>query len=205
MNKCKAAMVALTVATFIAVPRGFTAEENRLTFRVKVSALGLKATSSFAAGKAPTDVIEVNLSGRLYDPPRPVAIVTKGGADRSTPESVANSDFSANLAGDLDWMAENFVDAEQGEVKAFFSDPTMLQKNRQMFEGAKIWLTGHARYKDYALLFQRMDHEGRQGAARPVVYSQTQNGWRRTNALSRDETYDVVFSALNSGEVLQGK
>ena len=64
-----AAVVVLTAGG-----RASLGEGGRLTFRVKVSGLGLQASSRFAEGKQPEDVVEVTLPGQWYDPPRPVPV-----------------------------------------------------------------------------------------------------------------------------------
>lgn len=171
--------------------------EGELVFRAKVSTLGLQ-TSSLAQGKGPDDTAEVILPGRLYEPPLAVEKVSREQVDRSTPVKAAASDYSAFKADDAAWILENFVEEEQAQIKTMLDDEQMRQRNKRVFDGRQsmeIW--AEAEHNGKALLFVRYDGASERGAV--LTFEQTQDGWKRTNALSADETFDVVFSAFRAG------
>ena len=83
---------------------------------------------------------------------------------------------------------------------SFLNDPVLHEKNRKIFGGRmERYITGEARYKEYALVFVR---DTGQKSSLPLTFKHTPTGWKRTNQLSADEILDIVFSALaNGGEV----
>ena len=172
---------------------------TKLLFRVKVSDVGLQ-NSSLVQGKGPADFVEVTLSGELYDPPRRFQSVKREQAKWDTPLDAAASDFSAFKADEDAWILENFVSQERDQVREFLSNARMREQNRKSFEGAEYReVTGQAQHQGYVLVFARESGETRSS---PLTFQQTAGGWKRTNALSGDEVFDIVFTALlRGGEV----
>ena len=58
---------------------------------------------------------------------------------------------------------------------------------------------GQANYKNYVLLF--IVDGNLDNSPNVLAFVKTPDGFRRTNALSADDTFDIVWSALRLGEV----
>lgn len=171
-----------------------------ILFRVKVSNVGLQS-SSLVRGKQPTDFVEVKLPGQLYDPPKQFNPIRKQAANWNTPTDAAVADFSAFKADDSSWILEDFVPEEEKDVRSLLDDKDAHQQNRKMFEArTERDITGQVKYKEYVIVLTR---DSGQAHPVPLTFKQTSSGWKRTNALSKDDTFDIVFSALyNGGEVM---
>ena len=176
-------------------------QKNLLLFQTKKAYLWVK-DSSLAKDKNIDDFIEVSLPGELYEHPKKILTVSKKEVDRSTLDGIAVSLFSANKAGDLKWITSNFVDDEQNKIKTLFKNKTVLRDSQKDFQNIKtIYLTGQAEYKDYIILFVKENYQSGKKVTEAIACKQIQDGWRITNALADDETYDVVFAALSNGKV----
>jgi hypothetical protein len=174
-------------------------DRGRLTFQALVSELG-RQTGSFAKNKPPEEAVSVTLPGRLFDPPHAVALIKRSQADWSTPERVIASIRSANTAGDPEWIVQNFVPAERAGIRKMLADPATAGRNRDYYKSVrKVGITGSAQLRDLTIVFVREESD----AARvlPVTLAKTSSGWKQTNALSSDDTFDVVWMALRSGTV----
>lgn len=177
-------------------------DENLLTFRVKKRYLWVK-NSSLAKGKSDDDFIEVALPGELYNHPKKILTINKKEADKSTLEGIVVSFFSAHKAGDLKWITSNFVSDEQKKIKTLFKNQTVLRDSQKDFQNIKtIYLTGEAGYKDYVILFVKEIYQTGKRVTEAITCKQFQDSWRITNALTNDETYDVVFAALSNGDII---
>jgi hypothetical protein len=202
LNKLK-----LFLAVSIVVPGAFysyssnykssrAASNKQIVFSVKISDLGLQ-NNSLARGKQPTEWVEVRLQGQLYDPAKRFGPVTRKAANWTTPIDAAIADFSAFKADDANWILNDFVTQEKDAVRSLLNDKAARQKNNTLFKDrAERYITGEANYKDYVFVFVR---DTGQEHPSPLTFALTGNGYKRTNALSGDETFDVVFSALRSG------
>jgi hypothetical protein len=172
------------------------AGNKQIVFSVKISDLGLQ-NNSLARGKQPTEWIEVRLPGQLYDPAKRFGPVTRKAANWTTPIDAAIADFSAFKANDANWILDDFVTQEKDAVRSLLNDKAAREKNTTLFkERAERYVTGAANYKDYVFVFVR---DTGQEHPSPITFTLTGNGYKRTNALSGDETFDVVFSALRNG------
>jgi len=90
-----------------------------------------------------------------------------------------------------------FVAQEKDRVLSLLNDKTARERNRTLFKNrTERHVTGEANYKGYVFVFVRDTGQERPS---PLTFIQTENGYKRTNALSGDETFDVVFSALHNG------
>lgn len=177
--------------------RGSTAaNDDEVLFRVKVSNVGLQ-NSSLINGKQPTDWVEIRLPGHLYDPPKRLSPVSKQAANWNTPIDAAVADFSAFKADDKDWIVEDFVATERAGIVGLVNDKSAREKNKALFgRRTNRFITGTADYKEYSIVFVR---DSGQAHPLPLVFKKTPGGYKRTNALSQDETFDIVFSALYNG------
>ncbi len=180
---------------------GCGSKANRLSFQVKVADLR-KRENLLAKGKRPDDLINITLPGKLLSPPAPVQPVERSQADWSTPERAAASIVSASTAGDVSWIVENFVPGERDRVGRQFSNPEVVKRTQAYYRGlGKVVITGQTDVHGVTLVFllgQDADGDATLVAA-PVT--KTPSGWRQTGALANDDTYDVVWTALHTGDV----
>jgi hypothetical protein len=195
-------MVGFRIASAAAMLLPLSAQETgRLTFRALVSELG-RQTGSFAKNKRPEDSVAVTLPGRLFDPPHSVAMIERSQADGSTPERVIASIRSANAAGDPEWIVQNFVPAERAEIRKMLADSAIAKRNQDYYKTVrKVGITGSAQLRDLTILFVREESDAGTARVVPVTLVKTSSGWKQTNVLSNDDTFDVVWMALRYGTV----
>lgn len=175
---------------------GFT---GKLVFQTQVQNLELRS-GSHIEGKSPEDLIGAELPGRMFDLPRSTEETTKASADRSSPFSAAISDYSAFRAGDGDWILENYSDDNRNEVLGLLASDGARKQTFLIFTYLKsfeIW--GEAEWQGFRLVLARYNGEKRGGVV--LTFRETPDGWKRTNALREDETFDVIMSAFRVGEV----
>ena len=199
----RAAVLALLFP--IAVPEVLAAPDAPITFSVKKSNLLMSASNPLAAGKGPDAIISVTLQGVLHDPPLAIGPAAKGAMERASIEGALASDHGANLAADLDWMASGFVAKERTELRAFFEgNPSRMARNQAAVKSIeRFLLEGVVRHGKYRLALIIRERAGRK---RRLVYTfvSSPEGWLRTNALSAEPVFDVVFSAAIGGTVTRG-
>ena len=186
----------------IAVPEVLGAPDAPITFSVKKSKLLMSASNPLAAGKGPDEVISVTLQGVLYDPPLTIGPAAKEAIERARIEGALASDHGANLAADVDWMASGFVAGERAELRAFFaSNPSLMARNQAAAKTIeRLLLEAVVRHGGYRLALVIQERAG--GAYRRVyTFVSSPEGWLRTNALSAEPVFDVVFSAAIGGTV----
>ena len=175
-------------------------ESGKITFKVKKANLWLKEKNTDK--KSPDQFVETTLSGKLYFPPKEVLTIEKKDIDRSTLEDAVASVFSANRAGEIDWIAENFVDKDKETIKKLFVNKKLLEESRADAEKiVSIYLTGQATYKGSVLAFIEQNYIDGRKIREALAYRKTEKGWKVTNEFSSDGTFDIVFGALSSGEV----
>jgi len=204
MNKWGFALVLNVLALALSVGTSSAQQEagiaaQKILFRVKVSDRMME-TNALAEGKKLSDFSEITLPGRLYAPPIKATAVKRSSANWDTPVAAATADFSAQKADDADWIAESFVPGDRAEVQSLLGNKGIRARNLELFQKMNArYISGEANYKDYVLLFVR---DGDPKAFPKVMaLEKTPKGYRRTNALSRDDTFDIVWSALQNGEV----
>jgi hypothetical protein len=176
-----------------------TSGGGKLLFRVQIGDRGMK-TDAISKGKTLTDYSEVTLPGALMKPPLKLAPVAKQNAKFDTPVNAAASDFSAEKSDDADWIVSMFAAADRAGVKSTLADRAMRERNRGIFAHKDArYVRGQATYKNYVLLF--IVDGNLDNAPNVLAFVKTPDGFRRTNALSADDTFDIVWSALRLGEV----
>jgi hypothetical protein len=170
----------------------------RVTFEARVSDLR-KPSNSFARNKAPDDLLQLSLPGKLLQPPAPVILVPRSAADWSTPERAVASIISANVAGDVSWMLENFVRPEREGVARQLADPAALKRGRDYYRNAgKASITASVEIRGFTVLFLlALDDDG-DATFLNAALSKTPEGWKQTNALAEDDTLDLVSAALHT-------
>ena len=170
--------------------------KGRLTFRARVSDLGLQ-NSSYAAGKSADDIIEIVLAGKRTFVAKPIFPIAREMASRETLTTAATSDFFAFRTDNADWILENFADADQTEVRGWLDDKNVRTANQRYYaklETMQVW--GEAELGDYRLVFVRYNNDKATNTV--MTYTNTPQGWKRTNALKADETFDVVFAGFRN-------
>jgi len=177
---------------------------TQLVFEARVSDLAMSAIQ-IEKGKKPEDVLTVSLPGTLYDTPIKVIQAPKAQVDRSTPVKAAISDYFAYRANDADWIIHNWAPKEREQMKKMLAIPMIRERNKQMMDAKKsmeIW--GEAHYKDYALVLVNYNGAKEQGLV--LTFKKIDGEWLRTNALSSDESMDVVsISFWGKGKISQNK
>lgn len=178
---------------------------GEITFRAKKSSLWIK-TSMLAADKNVDDFIEVKLPGELYSPAKEIKdIPTRAEADRTTLEGAVSSAFSANKVGDVNWIVGNFVEEEQKKARFFFKDKTVLKDSQADAEQIKTKsITGMIKYLGFVVVFVEQDYGDDKKITEAITLKKEGEEYKITNTLTDDETYDVVFAAISSGEVVPG-
>ena len=190
--------VAFVSATYVSA-FAQTGSGGKLLFRVKIQDRGMK-TGALEKGKALADYSEITLPGALINPPLKLAQVAKANAKYDTPNATAAADFSAEKADDADWIVSMFAPGDRADVKSMLADESVRTRNRGIFADKDArYVRGHANYKNYVLLFiidGKLDN-----TTQLLALVKTPDGFRRTNALSGDDTFDIVGSALRLGEI----
>jgi len=172
---------------------------GKLLFRVQIGDRGMK-TDAISKDKTLTDYSQVTLPGALIKPPMKLAPVAKANAKFDTPVNAAAADFSAEKSDDADWIVSMFAPGDRTDVKAMLADNNMRARNRGIFAHKDArYVRGQANYKNYVLLF--IVDGNLENSANVLAFVKTPDGFRRTNALAADDTFDIVWSALRLGEV----
>ena len=174
---------------------------ERLTFRAKVSDFR-RPSNVLIRNKQPDDAVEVTLPGKQLNPMQPIALVPRAQSDYSTPEHAAAAVVSANTAGDVSWIVDNYLPEQRAAVAEGFSDPDAVQRNTGYYRGlGKISLTGWTDIHDDRVLFlQGLDEDG-DATFIAITLAKTPSGWKQTDSLQNDDTFELVWTALHTGGV----
>jgi hypothetical protein len=172
-----------------------------VVFRAPASAL--PNTAEVVKGKAPDEIVEITLPGRVYTPPlklEPVA--TRSEANRTTPEQASASDFSAFRAADGEWLKENFATADYPSIRRLVEDRNIRKQNQNIFmrHGSKA-VVATSMYQDHALVF--VQYDGAKAGGLIEVYTKVGDAWKRTNELAKDPTVSVLLPMFRNGSVEQ--
>ena len=187
---------------------------KELTFRAKISDLWFKHENlnddktlekKRKDKKDTSETVDISLLGEFYKTPIEVHTISKKKVDRNTIEGLTESVFSAMREGNLKWIAENYVDEEKQHIKDVFKNKNDLKAAKLDFESITTeHLVGHAIYKDYTLIFIEQEYNIGKKLIETIACKQTIDGWKMTNALGNDKTFDIVFAAVALGQVLDG-
>ena len=175
-------------------------ESGEIKFKAKRANLWFKEKSQDQ--KKLSEFVEISLPGKLYTPAKEITTIEKKDVDRSTIENAVASVFSANRAGKVDWIVDNFIDKDKTKVKSLFKNKKILEDSQTDSQKiVAVYLIGQADYKDSVLVFIEQDYIDGRRVKESIALKSTENGWKVTNEFSSDETFDIVFAALSSGEV----
>lgn len=151
---------------------------------------------SYEVASAPAHEVKVALPGELFATPVVVSSVSREHARRDSPQAALQSDYSAQLAGDVDWILASFAAADQTDMRKMLTDPEMKKANQDMLQQkGPPAVVGWVRLKNAVILLVQY----RDGTRMPWVFVQEDGQWKQTNALSSDSTLDVVFAAVREG------
>ncbi len=174
---------------------------DQLTFRVKAADVQHK-NNSLLKSKQPDDYVEITLPGKLLNPATPVKMISRSQADWNTPEHAAVSILSANAAGDAAWMVENYVPSEREGANKKLSDPNVLESTENYYQNlGTVSMTGWTELRGYTLIFIRGVDEDGDATVLVLTLSKTPDGWKQTDALAHDDTFEIVWTALHTGGV----
>lgn len=186
------------MVAFYAAPPALAGE---VVFRAKVKDLWMSGRHR-DRGKTLGTVIEDTLSGELFDPPRQLGVVSRAQAERNTPEAAVRSDFSAWKADDAPWIRENFAAGDQAALAQFLDDAEIRAGSKAGFaKFDSVFLWGVVRHEAYVLALITYGQAEDRSRALVATFIEEADGWKRTNALSQDETLDLVWSAFRAGEM----
>ena len=189
---------ALIVAAVVLQP-GAGQESSSLTFEANVSDLGLQ-TGSFARNKKPDDTVQVRLPGHRIAPPRTVLLIRRADAKWASPESCVDSIRSANTAGDAAWILENFAPGDQADVRKLVGEPDLARRNQDYYKSvSKAEIIALVELGAYRIAVVREETVQAKATVVPLTMVKTPAGWKQTNALAKDETFDVLWAAVRNG------
>lgn len=195
---CALGLLALAA---IALVTAQPARAGEIVFHAQVENLGYQKPH-LDRGKTFDDTVELVLPGELYAPPRELGAIARGQADRSTPEGLVQSDFSAWKADDAEWIKANFAAQEQAALTQFLADDEIRAGSKAGFATlGSVFLWGVARHEDYALALITYGQIEDRSRGMTAALIQEDGVWKRTNALTADETLDFVWSAFRVGEM----
>ena len=170
-----------------------------VVFQTKVSKLGM-GNMDYGKGKSPDEIVEVVLPGQLYNPSKKISVNKLVAGKRNTLEEAFEADIAAMKSDDIEQILASWHPSERQELKRFLLDVNIRKGNN-------LWISKHplleiqglVEYKGMRLLLVKNDH---------LVFTFKQHGnkWFRTNALSGDDGFDLIFSAWkDGGKVFQTK
>jgi len=174
---------------------------GRLIFDAKVSDLR-KPGNALANHKRADDTVEIALPGRLLTPPMTIQPIDRAASDWSTPEHAVATIISANLSGNPSWMVENYLPPERDQTVQLLSGPLAVERTRDYYRNlGKIEMYGWADLHGLRVVFLRgVDPDG-DVTLLTLTLSKTASGWKQTNALAQDDTFDLVWTALHTDGV----
>lgn len=184
---------------------GVVAGDTQLQFRAKVEDLSIQQGNPLTRGMSRDREIIVLMPGRLYRP-APVIKPTSAAPTPTILEDLLVRDYWANRSGDAANLARLFVPSERARVISWFAEnPAALRRNKAFFDGVdRVELEGWARRGRFVFALVTMVHKGRRLKRVYTYRSDRKSGVRRllrTNQLSKDPHFDVVFNAYRLGQV----
>jgi hypothetical protein len=185
-------LAAVTIAAFALV--GQPAAAGEILFS---AAPGSIIRDTGKAGEPiliPRATTQVRLDGHLFDPP--IAITPAGDGGRHTIAAALAADFADNLSGDSARIADGYAAAERPDLHHRLSGEK-LDYNTTFFRSIDDMLyLGYATHADHVIVL--VDYRFGGDKRRSLAFTMTKEDGRyvRSNALSGDRTYGVVFAAV---------
>jgi len=145
--------------------------------------------------------LRLTLPGELFEPPVTLQTVTRPQANTDTPLGVLQSDWSAQLADDAAWIADNFATTDQAEVARWLADANLRDANLRVLQReGRARVVGWARLKQTLVAILLYEN----GRRIPLTLVPEAGHWKRTNKLSADSEFDVIFAATRDGTLTRG-
>lgn len=177
-----------------------------LVFRARGADLGIQS-NALAEGRSPDEEVELRVPGELFEPPHEVTVGSREQADQSSPIAASGSAFSAFIADDADWIVSNFARQDREAIQSMLANQQLRTRNREV-------LARHGSYKIFAraayvtetayeLLFIRYGDGS--GSGFVETYVNEDGRWKRTNALSSDEGFDLMWAAFRTHGVAEAR
>lgn len=162
-----------------------------VTFAVESGKTSLEVNRS--SGSA---TVEATLPGEVFAAPVLLQKVEKNHASGDTPLHALESDWAAQLADDQEWMLANWASADHSDVMRWWADGTIRQASLQALKqhGQKKVVGWTALQGAVVAILEYAN-----GSRMPAALIYEQGRWRRTNALSANPTFDVIFTAVRFG------
>lgn len=177
--------------------------DSEVVFRVKPSLLSAQDQAAGALPVTPDGFVEVRLPGKMYDSPRPLRVVSRAEALRTTPLDAADAFMSAYLFEDREWVVENFAAQEQPQKQALLQDEETFQSDLAAMRQTRGHVVrGEVRVDDHGLLIYQMALEQPEGwviHCNMAVFVQEQDGWKHTAAPPADVRLKVAYAAIEKG------
>ncbi len=147
-----------------------------------------------------TEVREATLPGELFQPPVPVRRVSKERVSRKTPLTAVESDWSAQLAKDPDWILANYAKVTESDQlwRDLLSQPHAQEMEHQgAIAGGQLYLLGWAALDRFVLLLEEDDAN-----RRAIAFVWEDGEWKHTvtpQLHSAFPLFHVVYAALQYG------
>jgi hypothetical protein len=182
----------LGILVIICLFTGLSSAIADVVFQTKVSRLGM-GNMDYGKGRSPDETVEVVLRGQLYNPPKKISVDKLVTGNRNTLEQAFESDIAAMKSDDIEQILASWLPSEREELKRFLFDAQIRQGNNQWISKHPfLEIQGLVEYKGMSLLLVKNDHL-------VFTFTKLDNKWYRTNALSEDDGFDLIFSAWRDG------
>jgi len=142
----------------------------------------------------PRTTTHVRLDGRLFDPP--IAVTPAGDGARHTVAGALAADFADNLSGDPGRIAGGYAAAERADLQRRL-DSEVIGSNVDFYRSIDdLFYLGFATHKDHVIVL--VDYRFAGNKRRSLAFTMTKEDGRyvRSNALSGDPAFGVVFAAV---------
>lgn len=182
----------LGILVFIFSIAGFSFANADVVFQTKVSNLGI-GNMAYGEGKSPDETVEVVLPGKWYNPSKKVFVDKLVAGERNTLEQAFETDIAAMKSDNIEQILASWHPSEREDLKRFLVDVNIRKGNNQWISRHPLLeIQGLVEYKGMRLLLVKNDHL-------VFTFKRHDNKWYRTNSLSDDDGFDLIFSAWKDG------
>jgi len=95
-------------------------------------------------------------------------------------------------------MIDSYLPSERSE----HSDPAAARHASDYYRNmGKIQMTGWAKVRAFTVVFLLGQDEDGDATVATITLANTDSGWRQTNAIAEDDTFEVIWTALHTGGV----
>ncbi|MEI8361474.1 MAG: hypothetical protein WCG01_05065, partial [bacterium] len=168
--------------------------QTSVNFSVEAGQIAIQ-TGPLVKNKQASEIVSIDLPGTLYSPPKEIDKVSKSASNWKTPLEAMTADFSAFKSDDTDWILNDFIPEEQKALKEdFLNNKDLRKRSLDIFTKRKSRSILGEIYIEKYLIFIAKDS----GQTEPQLYTfkETASGWKRTNALSNNESFSIITAAI---------